>query len=199
MIEFDVAALFVQHNGAYSVPGVDPWPEWRDARLYNGPFPVVAHPPCERWGNFAAGGPSPYSKRSMPGEDGGCFESALASVRRWGGVLEHPAGSELWAAAGLPLPGHLPDDFGGWTLEVEQWVWGHRAIKPTWLYIAGPKVGHYPALPTPAMSRPSGSSARTVGGAREGGARSMLERLPKTQRHITPPAFAAWLVELVSQ
>src|ERR1700690_2847940 len=33
-----VAALFVQKNGAYyNLPGVDPWPEERDARKYAGP------------------------------------------------------------------------------------------------------------------------------------------------------------------
>ena len=42
-----IAALFVQKNGAYfDLPDVDPWDEERDARLYSGPHPVVAHPQC---------------------------------------------------------------------------------------------------------------------------------------------------------
>ena len=43
-----VAALFVEKGGCYyGLNGVDPWPAGRDARLYNGPHPVVAHPPCQ--------------------------------------------------------------------------------------------------------------------------------------------------------
>ena len=46
-----IAALYVEKNGAYyGLDGVDPWDEERDARKYAGPWPVVAHPPCQRWG-----------------------------------------------------------------------------------------------------------------------------------------------------
>jgi hypothetical protein len=53
-----IAALFVERNGIYfGIPGVDPWDERRDARTYAGPWPVVAHPPCARWGRYWHGGP----------------------------------------------------------------------------------------------------------------------------------------------
>lgn len=53
-----VAALYVEAGGSYyGLPGVDPWDETRDARLYAGPWPVVAHPPCQRWGKLWAGQP----------------------------------------------------------------------------------------------------------------------------------------------
>ena len=49
-----IAALYVQKNGCYfGLPDVDPWDEERDARLYAGPHPVVAHPPCARWCRLA--------------------------------------------------------------------------------------------------------------------------------------------------
>lgn len=97
-----VAALFVQPRGCYvGLPGVDPWDEQRDARKYAGPHPVVAHPPCERWGRYWFGGPSAKVRRAK-GDDGGCFAAALNSVRRWGGVLEHPACSSAWKAFGQP-------------------------------------------------------------------------------------------------
>lgn len=69
-----VAALYVQKNGAYwNLPGVDPWDEERDARLYDGPHPVVAHPPCQRWGKFWAGSPAVIAEtgiRKKKGDDG---------------------------------------------------------------------------------------------------------------------------------
>lgn len=88
-----IAALFVDRAGIYaSVPGVDTWDESRDARLYAGPHPVVAHPPCTRWCRLAGLVEARWGYKR--GDDGGCFASALASVRKWGGVLEHPAYSD---------------------------------------------------------------------------------------------------------
>jgi hypothetical protein len=49
-----IAALFVEKDGPYyGIDDVDPWDEERDARKYQGPHPVVAHPPCQLWGRFA--------------------------------------------------------------------------------------------------------------------------------------------------
>lgn len=99
-----IAALYVQPDGCYvGLPDVDPWDEARDARTYAGPHPVVAHPPCERWGRYWHGGPSARVRR-VKGDDGGCFAAALASVRRWGGVLEHPEASAAWARHGINAP-----------------------------------------------------------------------------------------------
>jgi len=48
-----IAALFVETGGTYyGLENVNPWDEKRDARLYPGPYPCVAHPPCQRWGRF---------------------------------------------------------------------------------------------------------------------------------------------------
>jgi hypothetical protein len=143
-----VAALYVQPGGVYyGPPGVEPWglPE-RDARDYAGPWPVVAHPPCSRWCRLAGLVEARWGHKR--GDDGGCFAAALASVRRWGGVLEHPAYSDAWKAHDLMLPptggGWVNADFqGGWTCYVEQWRYGHRAKKATWLYCSG-----VDALPT---------------------------------------------------
>lgn len=137
-----VAALYVEPDGIYAdCPGVDPWDEARDARLYAGPHPVVAHPPCERWGRFWHGSPRKPHQYAL-GDDGGCFAAALAAVRRWGGVLEHPADSLAWRAHRLMPPpragGWVNADFlGGWTCYVEQGFYGHPARKATWLYAHG--------------------------------------------------------------
>lgn len=137
-----IAALFVEPGGVYSMlEGVDLWPAARDARLYAGPHRVIAHPPCQRWGRYWSGGPSAKIRRKL-GDDGGCFASSVASVRQWGGVLEHPEASHAWAAFGIPKPpksGGWIEAPGGWTCCVEQGHYGHRARKATWLYVVGPK------------------------------------------------------------
>lgn len=141
-----VSALYVATGGVYfGLDGVDPWDEERDARLYAGPHPVVAHPPCERWGNYWFGGiywVASGRERKKLGDDGGCFEAALAAVREYGGVLEHPAGSRAWDYFGLIRPprsgGWVVADWeGGWTCCVDQGHYGHRAAKATWLYANG--------------------------------------------------------------
>lgn len=137
-----IAALFVATGGCYfGLPDVDPWDRDRDARNYSGPCPVVAHPPCERWGHYWHGGPT-ARVRHKKGDDGGCFAAALDAVRIFGGVLEHPADSAAWAAFGLLRPPrwggwHVADWLGGWTCCVEQGNYGHRARKATWLYANG--------------------------------------------------------------
>lgn len=137
-----IAALFVETDGVYfGLPGVDPWDEARDARRYTGPFPVVAHPPCKRWGRFFHGSTAkPHQFRV--GEDQGCFAAALTSVRNYGGVLEHPADSKAFAWFGLPLPIRhkgwtARDKFGGASCYVEQGHYGHISRKGTWLYACG--------------------------------------------------------------
>lgn len=137
-----VAALFVEPAGVYAdLPGVDLWDEGRDARLYAGPHPVVAHPPCARWCALAPLIESIHGDRYRVGDDGGCFESALVNVRQYGGVLEHPAYSLAWGKFQLPYPpsggwgSSLWDE--GWTTSIDQAAYGHRARKRTWLYAVG--------------------------------------------------------------
>lgn len=131
-----VAALYVEPGGVYyNLPHVDPWGPERDARNYPGPLPVVAHPPCNRWSIWAS------CRDTRDGNDGGCFAAALDAVRRWGGVLEHPAHSLAWEVFGLPRPSRygwteaLFDP--GFTTEVDQAMYGLPHRKPTWLYAVG--------------------------------------------------------------
>lgn len=134
-----IAALFVQTNGVYfGHADIDPWDEARDARTYAGPHAVVAHPPCSRWCRLAGLVEARWGHKR--GDDGGCFASALASVRTYGGVLEHPAYSDAFAAHGLPspTPGGWQRTFcGGRVCHVEQGRYGHPAKKATWLYAHG--------------------------------------------------------------
>lgn len=184
-----VAALFVDSTrGPYDkLPDVEVWDAARDAMRYRGHHPVVAHPSCAPWGRFAWRSGGKDSER-----DGAkaCAPAGVAFVRQYGGVLEHPAGSALWKAAGLPRPGEGFDKFGGWTLQVSQVDWGHKAEKRSWLYIVGVAPGEMPPSPRRRVPthvvEPDGKHSKG----------KSLPRLPKSQRHVTPPAFASWLVEI---
>ena len=167
-----VAALYVQAGGVYDgMHGLDPWPVERDATRYDGPGPVVAHPPCGPWGRYRA--------ISGTRQRADLAVRAVDQVRWYGGVLEHPSGSRLWLARELPAPGEPPDPWGGWSLLVRQSWWGHAAPKPTWLYVVGRPPLDHPPLPPP-VPDPGGR----------------VERLSRRQREATPPRLATWLVEL---
>lgn len=176
-----VAALYVRADGPYAgMRGVDAWTAERDARTYTGPGPVVAHPPCGAWGRYAH-----IYKRS----DGDCGPRAVEQVRAYRGVLEHPADSKLWPTCVLPAPGDAPDEWGGWSIRVEQGWWGHRAPKPTWLYLVG--------VPADAVRAGAPDWWHTPPAvANRDGRRIYCEALSQRQRELTPPAFAAWLVSL---
>ena len=134
-----VAALYVESDGVYAgLPDVDLWDEKRDARKYPGDYPVVAHPPCSRWCRLAGLIQARWGHKK--GDDGGTFAAALESVRKHGGVLEHPAYSDAWRAFGLPLPRRgmwIGTPKLGYVTEVDQANYGHPARKATWLYAYG--------------------------------------------------------------
>ena len=200
-----IAALFVETNGCYfGLDGVDPWDIHRDARRYAGPWPVVAHPPCERWGRYWYGGPMLHKlgRRKRRGDDGGCFKVALDAVRRCGGVLEHPEASAAWKAFELIEPprcgGWIVADWqGGWTCCVEQGHYGHRARKATWLYAVGVDI------PTMRWGK-SSSKVRLDQGYHSREERRRLQRLgdrksPRLRRAecaATPPAFRDVLLSI---
>lgn len=158
-----VAALYVQDRSIYaSIPGVELYDLKRDARTYVGPYPVVAHPPCRAWGKFKAFAKPREGEREL------AFH-AIEQVQRYGGVLEHPVGSTLFAEAGIPASA---------LWRVNQCDWGHRALKPTWLYL----VGCSPPQDIP----PPGVPMTTV------------ERMCRQERERTPAAFARMLVTLAA-
>lgn len=139
----DVAVLFADPKGVYAgLEGVDLWDEARDARLYAGPWPVVAHPPCARWCQLASVNEKRWGTKI--GDDGGTFAAALAAVRRFGGVLEHPAYMIAWSFYGLPRPvrgiWRQALDDPGYVTEVSQAAYGCPARKRTWLYLVGDPV-----------------------------------------------------------
>jgi len=202
-----VAALFVAKDGPYiGLPGVDPWDRARDARSYAGPYPVIAHPPCERWGRYWSGGPSARERRQK-GDDGGCFDRALWAVRNFGGVLEHPAFSAAWSYYGIcqpdPAGGWLPagDGRGNWVCHVHQGHYGHPADKATWLYVNAPRplpeLVWGPALGKTRLedgfhNREERARARAAGIA-------PVRRISAAERLHTPAPFLEVLVQIAGR
>jgi hypothetical protein len=142
-------------------------------------------------------------RRARLGMTGGCFAAALAAIRRWGGVLEHPADSKAWAAFELIAPPHpggwvAADLLGGWTCRVGQGQYGHAARKATWLYASGT-----PSLPSLDWRRSAGkvrldegfrtTEERRV--ARAAGV-AVRPRMPARSLHLTPPSFRDVLLEV---
>jgi hypothetical protein len=176
------AVLFARSDSIYKTfKDLDVYDIDRDARTFSGSCPVIAHPPCRAWGVLR------HMAKPRPDEKELAF-FAIDQVRRCGGVLEHPAGSTLWPVAGLPEPG-LIDDFGGFTFPVDQHSWGHRARKLTKLYIVGCRPKDLPPIPID-LSEPTHICC---------GSTSRKPELPKREREETPPAFAAWLVDLANR
>jgi hypothetical protein len=164
---------------------VDAWDISRDARKYDGPYPIVAHPPCGPWSRL---------RHLCKHQDPELAIIAVDQLRTYGGVLEHPAQSKLWDACRLPRPGELSYEPDIWTLEVDQVRWGHVARKRTWLLFCGVPKGAIGQIPpdrepthwvsAPARVRRSNPDRRACSAQ---------------QARRTPPAFARWLVSLAKR
>lgn len=197
-----IAALFVETDGCYfGLDGVDPWGVRRDARSYDGMWPVVAHPPRQRWGRYWHGAPSKPHQYKL-GDDDGCFASALDTVRHLGGVIEHPAHSHAWAHFGLAKPptsgGWVrADDQGGWTCHVEQGHYGHLSRKATWLYAHRTSLPELRWGPSPQRIHPRALELHGYEKARRIGMMAMVGGKDKTRiRNATPPEFRDVLLEI---
>jgi hypothetical protein len=248
-----VAALYVDPRGPYpkmgdwhapaspNNPRVDCWTIERDARLYQGPWPVVCHPPRKHWsrlrhlakvvcrnpyckmemraGAVAEDGSCPYCEtigETVDWGDRDCAPRAAEQVRKFGGVLEHPAGSKLWEHCGLPAP--FCDDTcrarnktpaGGcvqqitssglwsYTIEIDQVEWGHVARKRTWLYLVGVPREALETPPFPGRQPTHYASGGRTKSSRNGGAVPAGIKVCSTQQRMrTPPLLAEYLVRL---
>lgn len=202
-----IAAIFVHSRGPYmNLPGVDAWDVKRNAMKYFGPHPAVAHPPCQRWGNYWFGSPS-CGPRFKLGDDGGQFSHALAVVRCFGGVIEHPAHTKAFKHYGLGKPKReggwqRSADGRGWICQVHQGWYDHPADKATWLYAVVPDGAALPELKwgkSPATRKIDGGSFHTAQERREAVARGWkrpTEVLSKKQRCLTYPAFQKLLIDI---
>jgi hypothetical protein len=193
-----VDALYVAPRSIYkTLLGAERcWDEKRDARLYEGPGPVITHPPCAAWCQLAGVREAKYGYPR--GEDGGLFAAALVQLRRVGGVLEHPAYSKAWPAHGLTAPSkggwtRVQDEHGAyWVCQVSQCAYGHRARKRTWLLY----VGAQPPFDID-WSEPYVPGSIVISGAKNHVKRP-TERMWTREAKATPEPFARELIRLAA-
>ena len=175
-----VSILFARSDSVYKTLDCDVWDAERDALKFQGNCPVIAHPPCRLWGQMRFFSTAPESEKLL------AF-FAVKQIRKNGGILEHPASSTLWQAANLPAPGER-DSFGGWTLFVSQWWFGHKADKPTKLYIVGIEPEDLPPIPF-RLGEPSFTCSQSRN------RQTTKREIRKAEREHTPRDFAIWLLE----
>lgn len=183
-----VAVLFARADSVYkALPGCDVYDIDRDARNWQGGYPVVAHPPCRAWGRLR------HMANPRADEKDLAF-FAVERIRKFGGVLEHPKKSTLWPAAGLPPVGQR-DKFGGWTLPINQNWFGHKAEKGTYLYIVGCEPSDIPEMPMVLGRAEYVVSSGSTNHIQKGG-QGWRPSISHAEREHTPPELALWLVSL---
>ena len=185
-----IAVLFARADSVYkTLPDCDVWDAERDARLWPGGNPCIAHPPCRAWGQLR------HMAKPRPDEKELALW-AVKQVQKNSGVLEHPNKSTLWAAAGLPAAGKF-DAFGGWTLPIFQSWWGHRAEKATLLYIVGCAPADIPEMPMCL-----GRASHVIASSKKRQRRDhplFRPEVTRPEREHTPPNLAAWLLDLAGR
>jgi hypothetical protein len=175
-----VACLFVRKDSVYkTMPNCVCYDIDRDARTFPGGYPVVAHPPCPTWAGLRG-------LANFDPEVHALSPWAVDVVRTNGGCLEHPLGSMLWKECGIKL-GAL-DNHGGILIAIQQWWFGHKAVKPTGVYVVGVQPERIPAIPFRL-----GLATHVIGPSRKRGPNRRPE-VPRADREHTPRPLAEWLL-----
>ena len=143
---------------------------------------AIYHPPCRAWGQLKHFANPRRGERKLA-------VWSLIRCNKYGGVLEHPVNSELFKHYK-----HLMQR--GITVDIEQVWFGHKARKPTRLYIHGLRIEQLPVYEKIA-TEPTHRVAR-IGKINKEGIieHSKLIELNPKEREETPPAFAAWLIQI---
>jgi hypothetical protein len=81
------------------------------------------------------------------------------------------------------------DEFGGFTIQIDQWDFGHVAHKNTSLYICGININDLPELPPKREGIPERSICGNVKGT---------VRCTQYQREYTPDGLINWFINLCS-
>ena len=173
-----VTVLYTMPRSVYlGREGVDCWDEVRDARKWPGRTPVVAHPPCALWSRLKGLAKRPIGEKDLA-------RHAVAMIKLYGGVLEHPQHSSLWQDQDLPMPGRGYSL--SFTMAFPQRYFGHCCEKMTWLWVRGVPSQALPEIPL-VLGYP-----RYIIACSQKHSRKMAAS--RRKRNATPPKLADWLV-----
>lgn len=177
-------SIYKDLKGRNRVQLCDVYDKDRNALNYDGRAAAIYHPPCRLWSRLKGLSTADESEKYL----------ALWSVRMvqmTGGILEHPADSALWRTCNLPTPGSI-DQYGGFTIVIDQFHFGHKARKRTWLYIVGIKPNdlalRYKPIP--------GAPKYWLGHNKRPGRKPPM---PQKEHSATPLRFAKYLVKICAQ
>lgn len=181
-----ISALYVRKDSVYKTLGIDCWDIDRDARKWPGGNPVICHPPCRAWGKLSG-----FAK-PREGEKEYAIK-CIELIREWGGILEHPAASQLWPFLKLPRPGQI-DVYGGFSICIDQFWFGHKAAKKTLIYICGCKESELPPIPLKfdAITHVVGRNKKN----RFGRVNDNRKEISRAEREQTPIDLAKWLIKV---
>lgn len=128
-IHTDISVLCCSITSVYKeIYGLDFYDINRCYSSFGGVNPVVCHPPCRSWSRFLS-----HQAKPLPGEKL-IGPNCVDLLKTNGGVLEHPAHSNLFDYCGLPEPFDFTHrEF--FTVAVNQSWFGYPSKKPTWLLL----------------------------------------------------------------
>lgn len=175
---------FVADNSYYRLlPDLDLFDLRRNALSTKSNAPAIYHPPCRSWGRLRQFAKTPAGEHWL---------AVWSVLRMWryGGVLEHPAGSKLWSFMNLARPGQSYDLHGGFSVSLNQSWFGYPAKKNTWLYIVGCEISDLPEMPLS-----FNAITKTVSGSKN---RNVLKELSHSERSRTTLLFNEYLISVLN-
>ena len=171
---------FVADNSYYRLlPNLDLFDLRRNALSTVSNAPAIYHPPCRSWGRLRQFAKTPSGEHWLA-------VWAILRIWRYGGVLEHPAGSKLWSFMNLARPGQRSDFHGGFSVSLNQSWFGYPAKKNTWLYVVGCDISDLPEMPLC-----FNAITKTVSGYKN---RSVMKELSHSERSRTTLQFNEYLI-----
>lgn len=177
----ETVVLFAQVQSTYKELNCDVYDIERNALTCTRLEAAIYHPPCRTWGRL-------YKLSNWVAGEHWLAVWSVVRIWKYGGVLEHPAGSKLWKLMRLPLPVSGTDIRGGFSISIDQFWFGHKCKKNTWIYIKGCELNDIPVIPlnfnliTHCISSTS--------------SRSGLLEVSKKWREKTPVELAKWLIQI---